>query len=348
MVLAALLVVLVVALHHRIQFDWVTFWHELRGVQPLHIVGGMALIYGTYLLRCWRWKILLPSNRDVRALDLLGPQFIGFTAVALFGRLADLVRPYLVARRTGLDVSEQVAVYTLERMFDLGAAAILFSTALAFTPRTLPHHALFVRTGVVSLSATAALALFALAVRAAGGALADALRAMLRRLSQPLAESVATKILSFRAGLLGLRSLREVAAVLALSLAMWSMIGAAYEQSAHAFADTPQLAGLSFARTMLLMGASLGGSLLQLPVLGWFTQIAVTATAMHTLYGAPVETATACGGVLLLVMTLCIIPTGLLWAQLGGVDLKAAGAAASGAVSGKELDGESDKESNRN
>ena len=65
--------------------------------------------------------------------------------------------------------------------------------------------------------------------------------------------------------------------VVVLSLAMWGMIGGAYLQTAHAFVDTPELAGLTFSRTMLLMAASIGGSLLQLPIIGWFTQIAVTA-----------------------------------------------------------------------
>jgi hypothetical protein len=82
------------------------------------------------------------------------------------------------------------------------------------------------------------------------------------------------------------------------------------------------LAGLSFSRTMLLMAASIGGSLLQLPIVGWFTQIAVTATAMHTLYGAPIEAATACGAMLLVVTFICIIPTGLVYSQVEHVSLK--------------------------
>jgi (2Fe-2S) ferredoxin len=107
-----------------------------------------------------------------------------------------------------------------------------------------------------------------------------------------------------------------------LSLAMWGMIGFAYLQTAHAFGNTPELSSLTFSRTMLLMAASIGGSLLQLPVIGWFTQIAVTATAMHTFYGAPIEAATACGAMLLLVTFLCIIPTGFIYSQVEHVSLK--------------------------
>ena len=72
---------------------------------------------------------------------------------------------------------------------------------------------------------------------------------------------------------------------------------------------------------MLLLAASLGGSLLQLPVIGWFTQIAVTATTMHTLYGAPVEAATACGAVLLVITSLSIVPAGFVFARFEHVSI---------------------------
>ncbi len=103
---------------------------------------------------------------------------------------------------------------------------------------------------------------------------------------------------------------------------MWGMIGGAYLETVHAFVDTPELAGLTYSRTMLLMAASIGGSLLQLPIMGWFTQIAVTAAAMHEFYGAPIEVATACGAMLLVVTFLCIIPIGLVYARVEGVSLQ--------------------------
>ncbi len=252
----------------------------------------------------------------------MGSQFIGFTAVALFGRLADLTRPYLVARRVGLSLSSQVAVYTIERMFDLGAAAVIFSCALAFTPKNLPHHEVFVRAGVLSMGATLAIAIFAGVVRVSGGAVARFARGTVGLLSKTAGESIATKIVGFRDGLNALSSARDFGVVTLLSLTMWLLIGSAYLQTAHAFVQTPELGGLTFSRTMLLMAVSIGGSLLQLPIIGWFTQIAVTAAAMHTFYGAPIEAATACGALLLVVTFLCIIPAGFIYSQVEHVSLK--------------------------
>ena len=319
---AIALVVLVALFRYKVRFDWKMFWQQLRLVSAGHILAGIALIYGTYWLRAVRWAVFVSPTRKVPASSLLGSQFIGFTAVALFGRLADLTRPYLVARRTGLPLSSQVAVYTIERMFDLGAAALIFSSALAFTPKNLPHHEVFVRSGVLSLGATLAIAIFAGVVRAAGGTVASFARGTVGLVSKPAGESMATKIIGFRDGLNALSSARDFFVVAALSITMWGMIGFAYLETAHAFVHTPELASVTFSRTMLLMAASLGGSLLQLPIIGWFTQIAITAAAMHSFFGAPIEAATACGAMLLVVTFLCIIPTGIVYSQVEHVSLK--------------------------
>jgi hypothetical protein len=322
LVVVVALVAIIVMFRNRVHFDWAMFWQQLRFVSVGHIVVAIAMIYTTYWLRSLRWAVFVSPTKKVSAASLLGSQFIGFTAVALFGRLADLTRPYLVARRLGLSLSSQVAVYTIERMFDLGAAAVIFSSALAFTPKALPHHDVFVRAGALSMGATLAIAVFAGAVRVAGGTVAAFARRTVGLLSKSAGESIATKIVGFRDGLNALSSARDFGVVVLLSLAMWGLIGLAYLQTAHAFVQTPELSGLTFSRTMLLLAVSIGGSLLQLPIIGWFTQIAVTATAMHTFYGAPIEAATACGAVLLVVSFLCIIPAGFIYSQIEHVSLK--------------------------
>jgi hypothetical protein len=316
------LAAVVFAYRDRIHFDWANFWQQLRHVHQGHALAGIFLIYFTYWLRAIRWSLFVKPMKNVTVGSLVGPQFVGFTAVALFGRLADLTRPYLVAKKTGLSLSSQIAVYTLERMFDLGAAALIFSGALAFAPKNTPSYALFMRVGRGSLIVTVGIAAFAIAVRMAGGAVAAFARRVLSPLSKNVAESVAEKIEGFRDGLNGLKTWRELVVVAAISLLMWGMIASAYVQTAHAFIHTPELANLSFSRAMLLMAASIGGSLLQLPIVGWFTQIAFTAAAMHAFYGAPIEAATACGALLLAVTFLCIIPAGLLCARIDHVSLK--------------------------
>src|ERR1017187_5038029 len=203
------LALIVFANRGRIHFDWAMFWLQLRRISWIHIAAGIALIYSTYWLRAMRWSVFLSATKKVSPFTLVGPQFIGFTAVALFGRLADGIPPALVAKRVQLPISSQIAVYTIERMFDLGAAAIIFSGALLFVPRDLPHHEIFVRSGKVALALTAALAIFAVIVRVAGGAVANAVSAVLGRLSRSIADSAATRIRDFRDGLSAISSAQD-------------------------------------------------------------------------------------------------------------------------------------------
>jgi hypothetical protein len=260
-------------------------------------------------MRSARWAVMVAPTKKIGIFSTVGSQFIGFTAVGLFGRLADLTRPYLIAKRIELPLSSQIAVYTIERMFDLGSAAIIFSIALAFAPKGLPHHEIFAKAGFYSLAGTLFLAVFAILVRASGGAMAAFCRAVLGHVAKGAAESISQKILDFRDGLNALASFKEFAIV------------------------------LSYSQTMLLMGASIGGSLLQLPVIGWFTQIGVTATAMRTFYGAPLESATACGALLLAVLSLSILPAGFLFAQLQRVSLKKAAEESSWAAANEVAQG---------
>src|ERR1035441_4111981 len=120
-----------------------------------------------------------------------------------------------------------------------------------------------------------------------------AAHAILHPLSHPIADSVAGKIRSFRDGLNAISSAQDFLITALISLAMWGLIGFAYVQTLHAFTDTPELASISFSSAMLLMGASIGGSLLQLPIIGWVTPIAVTPAATHEVYWGPAGGGTA-------------------------------------------------------
>src|SRR5207244_13015768 len=69
-------------------------------------------------------------------MQLIPPTLIGFTGLALLGRPGEFIRPYLIARRQNLPVSSQVDVWAVERMFDIGAFAVLMAVAI-FLPGAL-------------------------------------------------------------------------------------------------------------------------------------------------------------------------------------------------------------------
>jgi glycosyltransferase 2 family protein len=321
---AILLGALVWLVHERVHFQWSVFRAELQHVDWRRIVLGVAMVVFCYWLRAARWGVLIKPQKKVSSFALLGSQVIGFTAVALFGRLADLVRPYLVAKRTKLAVSSQIAVYTVERMFDLGAMALIFSGALLLAPdrATLPHHEPLQHAALGGLALTVVLGVFAVAVRASGRAVAAFAERALGSISPSLGVSVGTKIRAFRDGLDSIATLGDFFLALGVSLVMWGLITAAYLETARAFVLSPELSAMTLARCMVLMAASMVGSMVQLPVIGWFTQIGVTTGVMQQVFHVQFEPALACGTMLLIVTFMSVIPVGLIWARVEHVSLK--------------------------
>ena len=306
----------------RVHFDFANLKVQLRAVSWARVAAGVALIWISAAVRAPRWRVLLGSASTTGWAKLLGPQFIGFTVVALFGRAADLARPYLTAKRTGTPIATQLAVYFIERALDLGSAAILFAITLALAPKNMPHHEEFKKAGQGALILMAAIVVFLLAVRFAGAAVAGFARKTIGVGSKKLAESVAVKIVEFREGLRTIKSFGQFGAALVLSLVIWALIAGAYFETTRAFRDSAQLAYFTVPQTMLLLASSMAGSLIQLPVLGWFSQIGVLAGAYIAFFSVPVEIASAAGAILMAVTTLGIVPAGLIAARIEGVSLR--------------------------
>jgi hypothetical protein len=338
LVVLAALAALIYWGRNRIHFDFGVFRSQLVLADWRKIGIAAACIYLGYVIRSVRWALLLRHNKKVPPLSLLGTQVIGFTAVALIGRVADLVRPYLVAKKTGLPISSQVAVYIVERLFDAGSMAMIFSCAIVFTPAgALPHAELVKKAGYGFLAVTMLGAIFLVAVRLAGGAVASLLERAFGIFSKKLGHAVGAKIRTFRTGLDTIRSFADFAVTSVLSITMWVLIALAYLETMRAFVASPQLASITPAQCVLLLAISGGASVVQLPVLGWFTQIGVVAAAIASFFGAAPEASTACAATLLLVSFLGIVPVGLIWAQFEHVSLRKV--AAESGHAGEELSG---------
>jgi hypothetical protein len=339
LVVLVALVALVFWGRDRIHFDFGVFRSQIALVDWRRIALAIGCIYLGYCFRAVRWALLLRHNKKVGLFSLLGTQVIGFTAVALIGRVADLVRPYLVAKRTNLPLSSQIAVYIVERLFDAGSMALIFSVAMIWVPTdqilkvaahsgplaTLAlHHSglalLFARFGGLALTLFGALFLFA--VRLAGGGVATFFERALAPVSKTIGNAIGNKIRTFRAGLDTMRSFSEFAVTAALSLGMWLLISLAYFEGCRAFVASPELASLTAPKCVLLMIASGGASIIQLPIIGWFSQIGLVVVALVGVVGASPEASTACAALLLVITFLSIIPVGLIWARFEHVSLR--------------------------
>ena len=327
LILLAALAVLAVWARQKVHFDFRVFRSQIALADWHKILIGVACIFIAYLFRAARWALLLRHNKKVPLFSLTGTQVIGFTAVALIGRVADPVRPYLVAKRTELSVSTQIAVYITERLFDAGSMALIFSSVILFNswfgqPGSMPHPEFVKKAGLWGMGLTILGALFLVCVRLSGGFVASVFEKAFGLFSHNLGQAAGHKIRAFHAGLDTMRSFSDFAIASGISLTMWAVISFAYLETMRAFTASPELAGMSLPRCMLLLAVSGGASVIQLPVVGWFSQIALVAAALSSFFGASPEAATACAATILFVTFLCVIPIGLVWARFEHVSLR--------------------------
>ncbi len=307
----------------RAHFRWDVLGDQMRHVSWPLIVLGIGLIYAAYVIRAMRWSVFIREQKRVAPLSLVGTQAVGFTAVSLLGRIADPVRPYLVARKTGLSVSSQIAVYAVERMFDLASMSLIFSFGLLLAPdrASLPHPEIVRGVARASLLVTAVLIAFAIVARVGGDRVAARIEGKYGQTSPGFARSAAEKIRAFRAGLGSIARVGDLLAAAALSLLMWGMIACAYLSTVRAFVGSPPLAGMTFGRCVVLMAASMVSSVVPIPVLSWFVQIAAIAKTMQGFFNVAPEPALGAGAMLLLVTFMSIIPVGLVWSRFERVSL---------------------------
>jgi glycosyltransferase 2 family protein len=325
-VVAAILAVLVYMQFRTWKdFDWATFWSEGRQLSPLHIVLAIALIYLSYVLRAVRWKIFLrPVRRDASAIELIPPTLVGFTGLALLGRPGELIRPYLIARRTGLTFSSQMAAWAVERIFDIGGFTVLMVLAI-FLPtelRYLPNPEIYPRLrvgGFLLVALVAGLALGALLVAKFGDAVAAWIETRFAHLAADLGHRVAQKVREFHGGLDTIHSPLAFLQLTGVSVVMWWIIALAYREVTHAYG--PALAHMTVSKVLLLMGSSMLGSLIQLPGVGGGSQLA-TISALQHIFNASHELAASCGILLWVVTFVSVVPVGLLLAHRERLSLR--------------------------
>jgi uncharacterized protein (TIRG00374 family) len=292
-------------------FDWARF-RETRPQKWIHILHGTLLIYVAYVVRAIRWKIFLrPVRPEASSTSLVAPTIIGFTGLALLGRPGELIRPYLIARRQNLSFSSQLGVWAVERIFDIGAFTILLVSAifLAAGPRSLPFYSRFREGGFLLVALVAAISLGAIVVHWKGEAIANWVERRFSHLAANLGHKIATRIREFRSGLNTIHDPLSLIMLILLSILMWFMIIMAYQEVAHSYG----VAVLNIRRSevLVLMGASMIGSLVQLPGIGGGSQLATIATLQHV-FDVPPELAASCGIMLWLVTFVAVVPVGLL------------------------------------
>ena len=113
--------------------DFAGLWRAIGRAHPGLIALAVLVTVQTYLLRAWRWQALLRPLGSARFRTAFRTTVIGFTATFLLpGRVGEVLRPYLLARREGFKVPSTFATVIIERLLDLTTVLLLFACALPF------------------------------------------------------------------------------------------------------------------------------------------------------------------------------------------------------------------------
>lgn len=295
-------------------FDWSAFLSQTGQVKKhkLHIFFAVGWIYLAYVMRAIRWNIFLRPVRRASAGRLITPTIVGFTGLALLGRAGEMIRPYLIARKENLSFSSQMAVWAVERIFDLCSFGLLLLSAIVFVPttRALLH---FYRVGNIGTLALGVVALsFGILMVWKGDHLIALADGRFSPKISSLGARIALRIREFRSGLNTIHDLWSLLYAIFVSVAMWVMIGLSYWEVLQSYGKGRL--DISLFQVPLLMLSSMVGSLVALPGVGGGAQLATIFT-LQRVFNTPKELAASCGILLWLVTFASVIPTGLILAH---------------------------------
>jgi uncharacterized protein (TIRG00374 family) len=283
---------------------------------------SLAPIYGTYWGRALRWAVFMkPLKPRPSMRKLMAATIIGFTAITLFGRAGDFVRPYLIAVKEQVPVTSQLAAWLLERVFDLLMASLLLGFALGRV-RGAGLHVGPVFAWVLAFGGRIVWisCILVLVVLLSLRHFAEPARRRLIAAFHFLPEARFQRVERFLTALVqGVESTRSDAALLLIffySVLEWALIAACYWCVVQAFAG---MVNLTFVDVMILMGFVSFGGVVQIPGIGGGTQVAA-ALVLTELFGTKLEVATSLAVFIWIITFVVVVPAGLVLALKEGLD----------------------------
>lgn len=267
--------------------------------------------------------MLKPLQPEVQVRDLFAATAIGFTAVVLFGRPGEFIRPYLISVKARVPFSSQVAAWLIERVYDLLVVLLIFGFALSRVRSAglevgpALQFAFQIGGTVVGVACAACLVFLSLIGRFSG-----AMRHLLLKLLSFLAShryAKAERILTaFVSGLEATKSPYALISLILLTLFEWFLIAMCYFCVFRAF---PGLARFTLLDIAVFVGFVSFGSVVQIPGVGGGVQLAAVLV-LTELFNVPLEMASGVAIMIWIITFLVIVPIGLVLALREGLNLR--------------------------
>jgi len=302
-------------------FAWQQFLATLCNVDLRWLGLSVALILATYVGRALRWEVMLrPLIHRVTLLRVLAATCIGFTAVVLFGRAGEPVRPYLIAREAGVPFSTQVAAWVVERILDVLMILVIFGIALTQVGHSAvqpgPRIQTILQFGGAFTGITGGLLLAILfGLRHFRGQVQQRVKEALAFLPDRFQSRIEGFLIAFGEGAQSTRSSSFAFRLVAYTVVEWGVILGSFYCLFRAF---PATARLDIFDVVIVLGFVCVGSVVQIPGVGGGVQI-VTVLVLTEFYSLPLEAASGIALMWWVVSFVSIVPVGLLLAFREGL-----------------------------
>ena len=210
---------------------------ELAGAEYVYFVPAGAALLAYLLVRSIRWRLMLGSK--VSLSDSFWITNIGYLVSNVFPfRLGDPARAVLVGRRNSVSTAAALSTVVVERVLDMLMVVLLLAVTLPFI-ETVPIE---LRSAGPIAGAAAAAALVLLIVLALRPDWAQsALQWLSARVPRLNLEWWSRTLDDLLEGLEALRSLRQIATLLAWSVVTWVFVVLYYWAMLWVFFDQPSL-----------------------------------------------------------------------------------------------------------
>ncbi len=276
----------------------------------------------SYYARTLRWMVMLrPLAPHAEPWRVLCATVVGFSALVLFGRPGELVRPYLIARDAQVPVASQMAAWLLERLYDTLFLLMIFGYALAAVPHSALlsgsalHWAFEVGGWFTGVVCTLCLAVL-VGLQRSSDQLAERIQAALGFLEHRHQERAARLVHAAMDGLRSARSGRSILALFVHSAITWVLIVLCFAAVFQAF---PETSALSRSAVLVYIGFVAFGSIVQIPGIGGGVQL-VGILVLTQLFQVGLEPATGVALVSWAITLIGILPLGAVLALREGLN----------------------------
>ncbi|HPE06637.1 MAG TPA: lysylphosphatidylglycerol synthase transmembrane domain-containing protein [Smithellaceae bacterium] len=132
----------------------IDFNETLTDLKKVHLgYAGLSLFFIILMqaLRSYRWGVILEPMEKISQFTLFAVTSVGFLAIAAIpARIGELARPYLIAKRSSINMSSALGTIIVERVLD--SLAVLTITVAVFILQDLPSW--MFKSGILFFSVT--------------------------------------------------------------------------------------------------------------------------------------------------------------------------------------------------